>query len=284
MKFVDTLMDSGLNDAVSTFHYAIRFNRLFMARALESLLTLENLEDFWAAYSAGDDQRFAQLLATIEERLTNCSLDGRTRELLLDACQWAIKNPERLLYGTRSPLDSPNVVALTLLINGLHQMHEDRGVVVGTFIHDEQQQFGKYLEIAYDFSKQFASADPTSPLALMTNIKDMATFDCSFQQKTSKHSFGLQILDVCLWIMKRFDSKPDAINGKCRELCELIGNASHISRFSCEALNDEVVRQIVALNNSPMTPEQERHGRRLLAEMDLKRKARMLGLELTSGE
>src|SRR6266571_332457 len=33
-KFVDTLMDSGLSGAVSNFHYAIRFNRLYLAHII----------------------------------------------------------------------------------------------------------------------------------------------------------------------------------------------------------------------------------------------------------
>ena len=152
-KFVDTLMDSGINEAVSNLHYGVRFHRLYLAQAIVGLLTIEDRVEFWDVYAKADAKGFVRILLRLQGRVEACIRDPRTRQLLLDAIAWAVVHPDPLLEGTRSEMDSPNVVALTLLIEMLHQLNERHGLVIGTFIHDEQKQFGKWLKTAYDLSR-----------------------------------------------------------------------------------------------------------------------------------
>jgi hypothetical protein len=179
------------------------------------------------------------------------------------------------LEGTRSPLDSPNVCALTLLIDELHRVNEEGGISVRTFVHDEQQQFGKYLKTAFDVSKRFGHADPTSPLALMVNIKEMATFDCDFRITSSRTSFGLQILDVVLWLTKRFTDDSDSVGGMCRELAEFVLKSGFISEFTQESMLREVERGWNVVASLPITPEQEEKGRELFSQFESGRLERM---------
>lgn len=275
MKFVDTLLDSGLNGAVSNFHYGLRFNRLYLAHILVAMLDRSDREEFWTAYAEGDSGGFRRILLRVEGRIQSRVDDPRTRQLLLDAITWATANPEPLLEGTRSALDSPNIVAMTLLVHELHALNQNSGLSIRTFIHDEQQQFGKHLETAFEVSKRFGSANATSPLAMIINLKDMATFDCGFQSTSSKTSLGLQMLDVALWITKRFVDDPDAIHGKCRELAEYITQHGYFSSFTQEAMFGEVVRGFQILNSAPLSPEKERRGRELLAKIEADRLERM---------
>jgi hypothetical protein len=274
-KFVDTLLDSGLNEAVSNFHYGIRFNRLYLAHIIVAFLDHDDREEFWAAYATGDARVFRHICMRLEGRIHSRVDDPRTRQLLLDAIAWALKHPEPLLEGTRSQLDSPNIVALTLLVHELHSLNQLTGLTVRTFIHDEQQQFGTYLKTAFDVSKRFGSVDATSPLALMIDIKDMATFDCGFRAVSSKKSFGLQLLDVSLWLTKRFTDNPDVVHGKCRELAEKIQKHGYISEFTYEAMFSEVMRGLEWLGSTPIAAEQEARGRELLAQMEEHRVDRM---------
>jgi hypothetical protein len=274
-KFVDTLLDSGLNKAVSNFHYGIRFNRLYLAHVLVALLDEDDRQEFWAVYGRGDGKGFARILRRLEGRVHTHVRDPRTRQLLLDAITWGMANPEPLLEGTRSPLDSPNIVALTLLIHELHELNQRFGLSIRTFIHDEQQQFGKHLKTAFDISKRFGNVDGTSPLALMINIKEMTTFDCDFRITNSRASFGLQLLDVVLWLMKRFVDDPDSVQGQALELALYVTKHSYISNFTQAAMLGEVERGLTLLQAAPFTAEQERRGRELMAELETGRLERM---------
>jgi hypothetical protein len=210
-----------------------------------------------------------------EARIHSRVDDPRTRQLLLDAITWALAHPEPLLEGTRSELDSPNIVALTLLVDELHSLSQLTGITVRTFIHDEQEPFGKYLKMAFDVSKRFGSPDATSPLALIIDIKDMVTFDCEFRAVKSKNSFGLQLLDVALCLTKRFTDNPDAVRGKSRELAEFIRRRAYISEFTRKAMFREVVRGVEWFGSTPLSAEQEARGRELLAELEAQRIERM---------
>lgn len=274
-KFVDTLLDSGLNKAVANFHYGIRFNRLYLAHILVALLDTDDREEFWGVYAKADAKGFSRILRRLEGRIHSRVTDPRTRQLLLDAIEWGTANPEPLLAGTRSPLDSPNIVALTLLVHELHRLNHESGLTIQTFVHDEQQQFGKHLKTAFDVSKRFSNVDSTSPLAQLINIKEMATFDCEFRVASSKKSFGLQVLDVVLWLAKRFVDNPAAVHGACRDLAKYVIKYGYISQFTQESMFLEVARGFEVLQNSPVTAEQERKGRELLADLEASRVSRM---------
>lgn len=274
-KFVDTLMDSGINEAVSNLHYGVRFHRLYLAQAIVALLTIEDRKEFWDVYAKADAKGFVRILLRLQGRVETYIKDPRTRQLLLDAIAWALVHPEPLLDGTRSEMDSPNVVALTLLIEMLHQLNNRHGLVISTFIHDEQKQFGKWLETAYELSKNWGSARGTSPLALITDLKEMSTFFGDFRAVNSKISFGLQILDVALWLVKRFIDDPEAMQGKCRDLAEYIIRDAYISELSHDAMVREVAAGFAFLQAAPLTPEKEKRGRELLAEVETRRLERM---------
>lgn len=274
-KFVDTILDSGLNKAVSNFHYGIRLNRLYLAHIIVACLDRDDREEFWGAYAAGDAEGFRRICMRLEGRILSRVDDERTRQLLQDAITWALAHPEPLLEGTRSPLDSPNIVALTLLVHELHRLNQLTGLTVRTFIHDEQQQFGKYLKTAFEVSKKFGSVDATSPLALIINIKEMTTFDCGFRVVSSKKSLGLQLLDIALWLTKRFKDNPDAVRGKCRDLAEYIQKRGWISEFTHKAMVREVVHGFERLFSTPLNPEKAARGRKVLAEMEASRLQRM---------
>jgi hypothetical protein len=278
-KFADTLLDSGLNRAVSNIHYGVRFNRLYLAHIVIALLDRTDREEFWAAYATGGARPFVAILSRLEVRVESDIPDPRTRQLLLDAIRWAKQHPEPLVEGTRSELDSPNVVALSLLINVLHELSRHDNVTIGTFVHDEQKQFAKWLKLAYDVSKNFTSRRGTSPLALMIDLQDMETFGCDFRMASSRTSFGLQILDVALWLTKRFIDKPEAVQGKCRELAEYISKTALISEFTQEALLREVMAGFMVLNSTPLSSAQEQRGRELVAQFEAQRLARIHALD-----
>ena len=280
MKFVDVLMDSGLNQAVSSFHYGMRFNRLHLAHVLEAFLDPDDLCEFWDTYRIGDARGLVRILHRMEGRLHHHVQDERTRLLLLDAVNWGIKHPEPLLVGTRSPLDSSNIVALTLLVHELHRVNDQIGLTVKAFIHDQQQQFGRHLKETFEVSNMFSDIEASSPLAQLLNLKEMTTFDCVFRMANSQTSFGLQALDIALWIKRRYTDDPDSVRGKCLELAQFIDKHGFTSEFTTESMYREVLRGLHVIESSPpLSVTQERKAREFLNAIETARLERMSATE-----
>ena len=273
-KFVDTLMDSGLNKAVSNFHYGVRFFRLYNAHVLCALMSEEDRENFWAAYATGDAKTFCQVLYNLQGRINFHVDDTRTKQILTEAIRWALERPDVLLEGRRSVADAPNVVALGLLANVLHRFHKLYGFKVKAFIHDEQNQFGTVLRTAYKCSSFFSSSG--SPFSFMTEVGQLETFQCPMTITKSSESLGLQLTDVLLWLMKRYADGPDAIQGQCQQLVDFIlRDRGVISNFTQDALLEEVVRSDRLINSLPISPAQESSARDLVIKLEAARVARM---------
>jgi len=78
--------------------------------------------------------------------------------------------------------------------------------------------------------------------------------------------------------VKRFVDDPGAVHGKCRELAEYITKGASISNFTQHGLAEQVFTSLIALEKMPVTPDQDRKARELVAEFEEHRLARMRGL------
>lgn len=140
-KFVDTFFDSGINRAVPPLHYSVRVFRLHIAHIAAELMNLEDRMEFWEAYSQGNCEKFCNGLKRFGQKVGTHIRDARTRQVLTEAVDWAQQHPENLLGATTTELDSPNTVAVGLLIQALHEEFGELGERVTRFIHDESNQF-----------------------------------------------------------------------------------------------------------------------------------------------
>jgi Protein of unknown function (DUF3800) len=277
LKFTDTILDSGLNHAVSPMLYGLRISRLYFAQIFSALMDESENRAFWRAYLDGTASELGMVSRTVLEKVKHHVPDPRTRQLLIDALRWAADHPERLLEGPEKELAAPNIAALTILIDILHSHFGETPNAITRFVHDEQQQFGKALQIAFDVSKRYTSVRGRHPLSFASDIKSMQTFVGSMVSKSSRDSLGLQVLDVALWLIKRFHQAPDSIHGMCLELAEFIAGKSFISSMTHERLVDEVIAGFEHLESQPFTPTMEQDGRRLVQQFEEARIARMRG-------
>jgi SEC-C motif/Protein of unknown function (DUF3800) len=278
-KLFDTLMDSGINRAVSNLHYGVRGLRIPLAVQLIQILEDGERREFWDVYGSGDKGRFCDLLRRIKQRLNALHkeriYDGRTVQLLTDAIDWATSNPAPLLEQHQSELDSPNVVALSLLIASLHDLHRATGLKVGTFVHDEQNQFASAMETTYNMLKGLAF-DRTI-MSTLLHSKKAPTFQCDIRIASSKESVGLQFVDVALWLVRRFERSNGAVYGECGRLAKLIASRGVVSPFSLAAMQKEAIRIADQLESTALSGEQLAEGRRMLEEIEASRIARMKG-------
>jgi hypothetical protein len=276
-KFFDVLMDSGVNKAVSNLHYGMRTLRLTLAVQLIQILKECDLREFWKSYESGDAAVFKEVLVRVRERLVAFHEEGyyhdRTVELLHDGLTWGISYPEPLIAETMRELDSPNIVAFSLLLSMLHSFHEETGSKVVAFFHDEQSQFAKSLQDSYQILRRFDLDRGIT--ASMLDLKELPTFASEFVMCESKKSIGLQLIDVALWLTKRFRDNPGQIYGACRTLAAHIVKAGHISNFTLRDMQSGVAEMVDRMERKPITDEEICRGRELVEQLESIRRRRM---------
>jgi hypothetical protein len=277
-KFADTLLDSGTNHAMSLVQYGPPAARLPLALQLIQLLTHDDLVKWWRAFEKDDDVAFAKMMSRPLLRLEEFHRSGlyhdRTAQLLRDALTWGIAHPQKLLEGGMHALDSPNVVALTLIISMLHDLNEDCGARVRTFIHDEQNQFIKYLKLVHARFKDF-KLDNSKICAPLPSVKTALTFNCDLEVATSRSCAGLQLIDTVLWLIKRYVKLEGEVHGDARLLAEHVIKHADIHRFERNKMIDDVNELCRHLDAMPLTEEQLNKGRELAREFEAKRITRM---------
>lgn len=273
-KLVDTLLDNGINKAVSSFHYGIRFLRLYLTHVIVQLLSPENQVEFWQVFEKGDSKSFCKILGDLHWRVKTYVEDPRTKELLLDAILWGIDHPAELLDYTRTEHDSPNIIALSLLLGGIHEMFERTNLRIVKFIHDEQNEFAKAINDLYQILTRFKLA--TGPFSWGGDMQEMNTFNCPIDITESHSSVGLQIIDIVLWLTKRYTENPWNGNTECRKLVKRILKRSQFSEFSRKQLTEGVLLSLQILNNKPFSVQDEQKSKEIIKRIEDARRKRML--------
>src|SRR4029077_5569829 len=106
-KLVDTVLDSGTNQAVSTMHYGFRGLRLPLAHIITECMTTRDQEDFWEAYRTRDGETFAQVVRRVDAKFHAQVVDRRLKGVLGDAFAWAVAHPIEVLDFKRDEGDAP---------------------------------------------------------------------------------------------------------------------------------------------------------------------------------
>ena len=178
-KMFDLAFDSGANPAVPPQGYGVRLLRLINSLHFAQLLTAEDLNEFWDLFQAQSPDRFGKLLGTVRDRVEQAPYDKRSVQILTESLDWASRHPEAVLdpFGEG---DSPNFVAFAALFDHLHSLHKKYGHTIGSFVHDEQDQFVPHFAKAFEFRPKF-HGDETSPLSMISDIAQISSFDCTLR-------------------------------------------------------------------------------------------------------
>jgi hypothetical protein len=273
-KLADTILDSSTNKAVSRLHYGVHGLRLMLAHMLVELMEPPDHEEFWRVYALRDGTRLRPTLVRLQESLRSRPVARRQRELLSDALAWGADHAEDLLEYARSELDAPNLVALTLLMAGVHDTVSERGGKVGRFVHDQQQQFGTFMAEMYGVLKHLAM--PTHATALMTQIERISTYDCKIEILPSRDVIGLQVIDVMVWLYRRSISDSMRDFPACASLVEFVDSRAYIRHHSKDQLARDAERAYADIMHMPIDdPERLAKASKMTAEIEQARKQRM---------
>jgi len=249
-KFFDVLMDSGVNHAISNLQYAYRTLRLSLAVQFIQMVDDSDRREFWEAYENSDRDKFRVILERVLERVLAAREVGlyheRTVQLLRDGIEWGIKYPEPLL--------------------------EER-LRVRTFVHDEQDQFGKSLAVTFRLLRRLSFE--RSITSSMLDLKELPTFDSELQMRSSRDSIGLQLADVGLWLMKRFYDTKGKVHGNCKLLADQIIRDGSIDHFTLGSMQEGVEELMKTLYALPFDMRDETAGRDVSAQFEAERQKRM---------
>ncbi|WP_413508579.1 DUF3800 domain-containing protein [Serratia proteamaculans] len=240
ISFFDQVFDQGMNPAVPWTAYWTPF-RYPLLLNLADLFDDQLVEKAWRARLEANDGRSSSLFNEVCSELlarVHTLGDRRYIELITDALSWAMTHFDELGYNCKTGKQKlqimPNMVGFQFVLHGicsrLGATNRKADIVV-----DQQSQFNTtqrdLREFYYQIREQPWVHGPGLPILDVTN---MPADPLVFQSGTQ--SAGLELVDIYLWIFKRF------MEGK--ELTRPLARLVHTNRNT--ARKDSVSLQSVA--------------------------------------
>ncbi len=214
IAFFDQVFDSGNNPAVAWSTYSTPM-RYAMILNLTQFFDKETLRKAWSARIESDSKKAAEqlidLCQDIKDRLS-LSSDERLKQVVGDALQWAQDNPEAIQYNasTREQLlqISPNLIGFQYVLFGLASRLIKNKKAASKIVLDRQIQFNEAQQSLVNLYLKF----PKEPVDMGFGLPVM---DCRGMPNTpitvvsSKESAGLELVDIFLWIFKRYSEHKE---------------------------------------------------------------------------
>jgi Protein of unknown function (DUF3800) len=285
-KVYDTYFDAGENLAVPWQAYWVRPLRLALMFKLSSFVITEEIAmTVWDCMTAPNAQKskafFLQAAEAMLARASNLP-DARSRQLVTEALEWALENPENFSTHIRDKINrnthSPNFVAFTNLIDGLGMASKAWKSPVREIVHDEQSQFERTLRQWHAvFSRpDLAKVEPwywpgeNEPLTLSKAPGS------KFRMAREEASPGLQVVDVVLWLFKRVVTDKD-IGPRGARLLNRVFQRGSQNDLSFVGVGAAVEQKLDEIMDTPLTEQQITDGARLMAKSEENRIAAMKG-------
>ncbi len=264
--------DPGLNEAATNFALAFKIQRLTLAYNFSLFVSLENRRNYWNSVRDSKIEDYVRVLDDIKAKIKKSHLDYRSKELIGDALAYTIEYPDEIFESMKfNEIVSPNTAALGLLLNALQGAFTDNKFRVESFLHDEQKQFGKFLKKQYDITSSLHFPN-TKAMDSMFDGKIVKLFkDVSLEFSPSDKSLGLQLIDVVLWVFKRFHyGNPDTriinLYNEIKKNSSVVGitHNMHIEEL-------RYLREDLYFMDSDLSFEKLEKGRELLEKIESKR-------------
>lgn len=252
-KFVDTIFDSAENPAVPPMWYNIELFRHMICLEINNILNRKDLEHCWQAYLNDDISGLLSVAGTVSKKSKKIA-DRRARQVISDSVKYAQKHPENFTLSAKKGKSAykkhtPNMVTFSSLLAATHRFCKKNHVGVNALIHDQTDEFkGTMREFhrtffGFDFEPNTFGVSPSiAPVDYNLGIFDL---------KSSKHNYGLQVVDLFLWLVQR-DVKSDEL----RTLKEQIMSNADEFMISQERSKLIVAARMHQLNQNPLSIEQ----------------------------
>jgi hypothetical protein len=134
--------------------------------------------------------------------------DKRLKQVISDALQWAQDHPNVIQYNASSDEDlfqiAPNLIGFQLVMWGLASRLRKTKNIASRITVDQQIEFNKAQQALASLYLKFPNNIPIQMGCGLPdmNFKGMPTIPITISN--SKDSAGLELVDIFLWIFKRY--------------------------------------------------------------------------------
>ena len=258
-KLVDTIFDPGENLAVPWHVYNVRVLRLLLVFKVQNILTMDIVQKFWDALMSKNKDAAHVKLREVMEHLKACThglQDERSRQIVNQALEWALENIDAMYWHASSRSmrrgHLPNMVAFPVLLGGIDQFSQQLGKKIKEIVHDQQDEFKSVLQEWHKLISNAAPGKVRWPLDEPYSILRVPGSD--FHMRSSSESTGLQVVDVVLWLLRRFRSGEE-LTGNSRELVEYVIENSLWSDLSFAVMRAWLEEEMLKAYSIPLTED-----------------------------
>lgn len=271
-KFVDTFFDSGENPAVPPMWYNVELFRHMICIEISNLMNREDMQECWNCYLADDREGLINLAGKILKKSKNVK-DPRGKEVIRDSLKYAIKNPEIFTLAAKNgksayKKQTPNMVAFSSMLTAVHRFCKSNNIGVESIIHDQTDEFKGTMR---EYHRMFFGVDfEKDKFGGVPLFKDVEYELGVFNLESSKKNYGLQAVDLFLWLAQR-----EIKNKKLNKLKDRL--LSNSDEFMISKSRSKVIIQarIHQLNQKPLSIEQHKSAISQLNKMEVSRKGRI---------
>jgi hypothetical protein len=279
-KVIDTYFDSGENLAVPWQAYSIRHMRLLLAfKVATYVLTDDIAQTVWDCLTAKKEgtsvRLFLEGARAMLGRAHNLP-DARSQQIVTEAMQWAIENPENFSIHTKNKAlrfsHSPNYVAFTALVIGIDEASKTWKSPVREIVHDRQME----LESMFRFHHQIVTnaSDEVFHWPGEAPISMRRVPGSALRIPKDEPSPGLQVIDVILWLFKRALANQD-LGPEGGRLLQQVFRRGRQNDLSFQGVGPQLEAEWEKINNAPLREEQLEFGRNFVAKSEERRLAAM---------
>lgn len=283
-KVFDTYFDQGENLAVAWHVYWLRPLRLALLFKLAHFVLTEDItQTVWNCVTASSEAKskayFVKGAGEILARVDSLP-DARSRQIVAEAMQWALENPENFSTYLRDKVNryghSPNFVAFRNLMEGIHQTSKRWSRPVKEIVHDQQSQFEKTISQWHEtFSRpDLVDAEPIQWPGESEPLTVSRVPGSIFKMATEETSAGLQVVDTALWLFKRmFDGKEFEQNSA--RLINWILRRAYQNDFSFAGVSQIAQDKLNEIMNADFNEKQLTEGSKMQESYEARRRQAM---------
>jgi hypothetical protein len=267
ISFFDQVFDQGLNPAITWTGYWTPLRYILLIK-LAYLFDFETLKKAWHARielnNVKAEAALIEVCRTIRDRV-ECLPDKRSQQLIFDTLQWVEQNPNKIYYNVKSRKDitsiTPNVIGFQSVMYGIGLRITENKTKASAIVVDQQSQFNKAQRTLSEFYAQNRNVPIINGPGLPEiDFSGMPTTPISFA--TGGNSAGLELVDIYLWIFKRFMEDKNLAN----ELVPIIAcqaNRGLIDEISIKGIESRWIKWFEGLPDP--TEEQVEKAKELIA-------------------
>lgn len=266
LKLFDLIFDSGTNKAVPALTYGLRALRLSLAQILIQNIDDDEILRFWTCFTQEDGVGLHQ---AVEELLdifcSNRRCDTRSFELIYDAINYFLRNPDIFIGELGKHFNSPNIVGFSMQLGEINSLYHEKPHKITAVTHDLQDQFGKELTELYMSFKNMRSSQHMQSLISDVSMSDL--FMPNFKIISSAASNGLQLVDVGLYLYRADPAKLQRFPN-CSKFVAQFFPVKNISELTPHQLRYEVMTYQYLAQQKPFTKKDAKRGKALISKSE----------------